>query len=46
MALYEAGLFDRLDIEINASDANFVGIETARRGVYDESRVTANITLN
>jgi len=39
MALDEAGLFDRLDIEINASDANFVGIETARRGVYDESRV-------
>ena len=39
MALYEAGLFDRLDIEISASDANFVGIETARRGVYDESRV-------
>ena len=39
MALYDAGLFDRLDIVINASDANLVGIEAARRGVYAESRV-------
>jgi len=39
MALQEAGLFDRLHIEINASDASFVGIQTARRGVYAETRV-------
>jgi len=39
MALDEAGLFNRLNIEINASDANLVGIETARQGIYADSKV-------
>lgn len=34
LALSEAGWFDRMQIEIHASDANFVAIEKARCGVY------------
>jgi chemotaxis protein methyltransferase CheR len=39
MALSEAGWFDRVEIEIYASDASFVAIEKARRGMYGESRM-------
>ena len=39
MALSEAGWFDRIEIEIYGSDANFVAIEKAQRGVYSESRI-------
>lgn len=39
MALSEAGWFDRIDIEIRASDANFAAIEKARRGIYSETRM-------
>jgi len=39
MAVNEAGLFDRADIEIFASDACDDVIETAKQGVYSEQRV-------
>ena len=39
MALSEAGWLDRIQIELYASDANFVVIEKAKRGVYSESRM-------
>jgi chemotaxis protein methyltransferase CheR len=39
MALAEAGWFDRIQIEILGSDASYVAIEKARRGVYSESRI-------
>lgn len=38
MTLAEAGWFDRAPIEIHASDASFVAIERARRGIYTETR--------
>lgn len=37
MALSEAGWFDRIQIELYASDASFVVIEQARRGLYSET---------
>ena len=40
MALSEAGWLDRIQIELYASDASFVAIEKAQRGVYSESRVS------
>jgi chemotaxis protein methyltransferase CheR len=40
MALSEAGWLDRIQIELYASDASFVVIEKARRGVYSESRTS------
>ncbi len=40
MALSEAGWLDRIQIELCASDASFVAIEKAQRGVYSESRVS------
>ena len=39
MALSEAGLLDRIQIELYASDASFVVIEKARRGIYNESKM-------
>ncbi len=39
MTLSEAGWLDRIQIEFYASDANFVVIEKAQRGVYSESRM-------
>ena len=39
MALSEAGWFDRIQIELCASDASFVAIEKAQRGVYSGSRI-------
>lgn len=39
MALTEAGWFDRIQIELFGSDASFVAIEKARKGVYGESRI-------
>jgi chemotaxis protein methyltransferase CheR len=39
MALAEARWFDRIQIEILGSDASFVAIEKAQRGVYSESRM-------
>src|SRR6185369_4765822 len=39
MALSEAGWFDRIQIEIYGSDASFVAIEKAQRGVYSEGRM-------
>ena len=39
MALAESGWFDRIQIELFGSDASFVAIEKAQRGVYSESRV-------
>ena len=39
MALTEAGWLDRIQIELCASDASFVAIEKARRGVYSESQM-------
>ena len=39
MALSEAGWLDRIQIELYASDANFVVIEKAKQGVYNESRM-------
>ncbi len=39
MALSEGGWFDRLQIEINACDGNFVAIETAQRGIYGDEKV-------
>ena len=36
MALQEAGWFDRVPIEINASDASSSAIEKARKGIYRE----------
>lgn len=38
MALAEAGWFESAPIEIHASDASFVAIEKARRGIYSEDR--------
>jgi chemotaxis protein methyltransferase CheR len=40
MALFEAGWFDRIQIALYGSDANFAAIEKARRGVYSESRIS------
>lgn len=40
MALTEAGWFDRIQIELYASDASFKLIERARRGLYSEIRTT------
>ena len=39
MALKEAGWFERVPIEILASDANYLAIEGAIRGLYSEPRV-------
>ena len=39
MAISEAGWFDRLAIEIYASDASFIALEKARRGRYEDSKV-------
>jgi chemotaxis protein methyltransferase CheR len=39
LSLSESGWFDRLEIEIAASDANPMAIETARRGLYNEGRM-------
>jgi chemotaxis protein methyltransferase CheR len=39
MTLDDAGWFDRVDIEINASDANAISIEHARRGLYTDQRI-------
>jgi len=39
MALSEAGWLDRIQIELYASDANFVVIEKAQRGIYNEIRM-------
>jgi chemotaxis protein methyltransferase CheR len=39
MALAEAGWFDRLHIELYASDASFAAIAKAQRGVYCETRM-------
>ena len=40
MALSEAGWFDRVRIDIYASDANANSVDFARRGIYDERRVS------
>jgi chemotaxis protein methyltransferase CheR len=40
IALSEAGWFDRIEIEIYASDANFAAIEEARRGIYSDIRMS------
>ena len=40
MALNEAGWLDRIQIEIHGSDANFVAVENAGRGVYGDTRVS------
>lgn len=39
IALTEAGWFDRIQIELFGSDASFIAIEKAQRGVYSESRI-------
>jgi chemotaxis protein methyltransferase CheR len=39
MALTEHGWFDRIQIELLASDANFVAIEAAQRGVYGDGKI-------
>ena len=39
MTLSEAGWLDRIEVEIFGSDASFVAIEKARRGIYSESKV-------
>ena len=39
MALSEGGWFERVPIEIHASDASYVAIERAMHGVYSESRI-------
>jgi chemotaxis protein methyltransferase CheR len=39
MALTEAGWFDRIQIELFGSDANFVAVEKAQQGLYSESKV-------
>ena len=39
MALSEAGWLDRIEVEIYGSDASFVAIEKAQRGVYGEIRM-------
>jgi len=41
MALTEAGWFERVPIEIHASDASYVVLESAMQGVYCEQRVSA-----
>lgn len=41
IALSEAGWFDRIEIEICASDANFEAVEKARRGIYSDIRMQA-----
>ena len=38
MALAEAGWLDRIRVELHGSDASFVVIEEARRGVYSEDK--------
>ncbi|HEV7642512.1 MAG TPA: CheR family methyltransferase [Pyrinomonadaceae bacterium] len=39
MAISEAGWFDRLEINIYASDASFTALEKAGRGIYDDNKV-------
>ncbi len=39
MALSEAGWFERLEIDIYASDASFTALENARRGMYEDNKV-------
>ena len=39
MALSEAGWMDRIEVEIFGSDASFVAIEKARRGIYSENKL-------
>jgi chemotaxis protein methyltransferase CheR len=39
MALSEAGWFDRVEIEIHASDASFPAIEKARQGIYNGMKI-------
>lgn len=39
MALKEAGWFERIPIQIHASDASYVTIERAIQGVYSEERI-------
>jgi len=39
MGLTESGWIDRIHIELHGSDANFVAVEKARRGVFVESRM-------
>jgi len=39
MALKEAGWFERAQIEIHASDASYVAIESAIQGLYSEPRI-------
>ena len=39
IALSEAGWFDRMEIDIYASDASFTALEQAGRGIYEDSKV-------
>jgi chemotaxis protein methyltransferase CheR len=39
MALSEGGWFDRLEIEIHASDGSFTALEKAGRGIYEDHKV-------
>ncbi len=39
MGISEAGWFDRLEIDIYASDASFTALEKAGRGIYEDSKV-------
>jgi chemotaxis protein methyltransferase CheR len=39
MMLNEAGWFERVPIEIHASDSNYAAIESAKQGVYSEERI-------
>ena len=41
IALNEAGWFERVPIEINASDASYLALESAIQGVYGEQKVSA-----